>query len=29
MDQDLIEDFALLQAQDDDWDALYVKILDE
>jgi len=29
MDQDLIEDFALLQAQDDDWDTLYVKILDE
>jgi hypothetical protein len=29
MDQDLIEDFALLQAQDDDWDTLYAKILDE
>ena len=29
MDQDLIEDFALVQVQDDDWDALYARILDE
>ena len=29
MDQDLIEDFALLQVQDDDWNTLYAKILDE
>eukprot|EP01039_Chlorochromonas_danica_P008398 gene8398-9257_t len=29
MDQDLIEDFALFQAQDDDWVSLYAKILNE
>eukprot|EP01040_Poterioochromonas_malhamensis_P015730 gene15730-17661_t len=29
MEQDLIENFELLQVQDDDWDELHKKILDE